>query len=287
MIDSEIHLTGPPAALQEAQNILTSLDSCAIDPTAIDKSGSHLTIRLHLSDKQLDTILTVLGETKALSGLEILVRNLEQAEAALGNEPFQPVPGITIQPWTDTTATEHLPNAILLDAGSAFGAGTHPTTRLCLSVLMALKNGDFPGLNLRTPKALDVGCGSGILGIAATKLGLANTVLGVEIDPEAAKIAKKNVKLNQQTDHIEIQSGSLEDVHGRFDLILANLIPAVLQAHAQQISAFLADNGLLITSGFQGTQGDNISAKFSQTGLQLITRQDNDGWGALLMKQAD
>jgi len=158
---------------------------------------------------------------------------------------FQPLalaPGITVKPtWRDYEARpEEL--VIDIDPGMAFGTGTHPTSQLCVQMIQS----HMPPCS----SFLDIGTGSGILLIAAAKLG-AKSGLGVDIDPTAVSVAQENLALNQiDTAAFRLRTGSfVEGIEGRFDFIVANLLPNLLSTLLEEILTVLAPEGILVCSG--------------------------------------
>ena len=217
--------------------------------------------------------------------LEFRVRNLAYSEPTPWceslREPFQPVPSLTIRPWSPSASLPEDHCTILLDSNLAFGTGRHPTTELCLKAIHELSCGPW-GLSGRS--VLDFGCGTALLAIAAVKLG-ASRGQGVEIDPDAAATAKRNVVLNGLTERIVISQGSWEAVEGKVDLILANLVPSVLLRTGSGIPAHLNEQGRAIISGFGQNQSEEMEGFFA--GLRLTTRErlESKGWRAFVMER--
>jgi ribosomal protein L11 methyltransferase len=224
-------------------------------------------------------------ELRIADVLEFRVRNLAYSEPSPWceslREPFQPVPSLTIQPWSPSASQADDRHSILLDSNLAFGTGTHPTTLLCLKVIHDLAFGPW-GLSGRS--VLDFGCGTAVLAIAAVKLG-ASRGQGVEIDPEAAATAKRNVVLNGLSGRIVISHGSWEAVDGRVDLILANLVPSVLLRTGAEIPAHLDQRGRAIVSGFGQNQSKDMEDFFAGLGLRTTERLEREGWGAFILER--
>ena len=151
---------------------------------------------------------------------------------------------IVIKPtWRDHTAL--LDDVILdLDPGLAFGTGLHPTTRLCL---VGLEDVTARGL-LAGARVLDVGCGSGILSIAAARLG-AVSVTGIDTDPIAIEATIANAARNDLAGRIVARGGSLPSGNAPHDVVLANLIASVLIVLARQLRDELRPRGTLLASG--------------------------------------
>jgi ribosomal protein L11 methyltransferase len=170
-----------------------------------------------------------------------------------------------------------------LDPGMAFGTGLHPTTRLCLAALETLADegrlarGSVPGGSARV---IDVGCGSGILAIAAGKLG-AGELLGVDTDPVAVEAARANGRRNGLARRLRVRQGSLPSGAGPFDLVLANLIASLLVRLAGALRDEMAPGGRMLASGiFRDREGDVVAA-FRAAGLELGRRWGEDDWVAL------
>lgn len=165
---------------------------------------------------------------------------------------------------------------LVLDPGRAFGTGQHETTRLCLDRLTALAAGEEPG-----PTAvLDLGCGSGILGLAAARLWPAVTRLVLaDNDPEATETAAENAELNRIAP--ELVTGTLDDVAGSFDLIVANIRPSVLIPIAPALAGRLRPGGLLVLSGILGEEGDAVAGAYLAEGLSPRGESHQGEWVAL------
>jgi ribosomal protein L11 methyltransferase len=178
------------------------------------------------------------------------------------------------------TWLEHVPapdDVILdLDPGMAFGTGLHPTTRLCL---VALEGLDDRGL-IANRRVLDVGCGSGILAIAAAKLGAA-TVHGVDTDPIAIEATDANASRNGLADRISTRAGSLPSDQSPSDVVLANLIASVLIALAAALRDELRPGGIVLASGIFVDREPEVRNAFDAVGLEVVARHDEGDWVAL------
>ncbi len=165
---------------------------------------------------------------------------------------------------------------LALDPGMAFGTGLHPTTRLCLVALEALAaRGALAGR-----RVLDVGCGSGILAIAAARLGAAE-VLGVDTDPIAIEATEANAARNGVAKCVAARVGSLPAAGGPRDVVLANLIASLLVALAGPLRDELVPAGTLLASGiFRDREGEVVAA-FGAAGLDVVGRSADGDWVAL------
>lgn len=168
---------------------------------------------------------------------------------------------------------------LVLDPGRAFGTGQHETTRLCLDVLVALADA-----GLAPARVLDLGCGSGILALAAARLFPAAAVLAADNDPEAADTAAENAAINQLEDRLEIRATTVLALPDGFDLILANIRPSVLVPIAGDVAARLAPGGLVVLSGILGEEADAVLAAYAGSGLELADRRDLNEWCALVLR---
>ena len=161
-----------------------------------------------------------------------------------------------------------------LDPGMAFGTGLHPTTRLCLQALEALAD--------RAPlgRVLDVGCGSGILSIAAVKLG-ATRALGVDIDPIAVEATIANARHNRVGKRVRAREGSIPSGEGPFDTVLANLIAGVLMEIAPDLAGELVPGGTLVGSGIFIEREPATRRALEAAGFEILRRWDETDWVAL------
>lgn len=165
---------------------------------------------------------------------------------------------------------------ITLDSGMAFGTGTHETTKMCVSMIKDIVSED-------TKKVLDIGCGSGILSIAASRYG-AKDILAVDIDELAVKIAKENVFLNDLDDNIKVIEGDLtKNVEGKFDLIIANIVADIIKELIPEIRTYLKDNGKFIISGIIKEREEEVYNFAKEHGFNIEKVSSNSGWSAMLL----
>ena len=166
--------------------------------------------------------------------------------------------------------------AVTLDPGMAFGTGLHPTTRGCLELLQAIE--PMPAT------ILDVGCGSGILSLAALRLGAVRAV-GIDTDPLAVAASRENAERNGLADRFEARLGTLtEGAAERHPLVVANLVAAVLVELAAAIAAHLAPAGILLASGIIEPRADEVEAALLAAGLGVVERRADGEWVSLRLR---
>jgi ribosomal protein L11 methyltransferase len=178
------------------------------------------------------------------------------------------------------TWREHQPAAdevvLALDPGMAFGTGLHPTTRLCLAGVEAWADRDL----IKGARVLDLGCGSGILGIAAALFG-ARQVVGLDTDPLAIEATHANAARNGLAGQMMARRGSLPAADGPFDLVLANLIASLLVELAPLLAASVRPEGRLLASGIFIDREAEVARALDSAGLQLEGRSVEGDWVAL------
>jgi len=189
--------------------------------------------------------------------------------------PFLVGQKLVIRPsWSDWTPTGQQV-VLTLDPGRAFGTGTHATTGLCLDMLARLAEGPV------SPEAvLDVGTGSGILALAAAALG-ANHVLACDIDPEARLVATENILQNSLDDRITVTEAPLDEIPGRFDLVLANILAKENIRLGASLVAHLQPGGHLALSGILNEQEAEVIGAFKAFPVTLTKTDRRDGWSCL------
>lgn len=182
-------------------------------------------------------------------------------------------------PW-DTTPIPHDMACLTLEPGLAFGTGSHPTTHLCLTMLTQCITGVQEGT------LLDIGCGSGILSLAALQLGL-RTAVGVDIDTQAVAVAQRNAVLNSLQHRVRFLQGSWEVAEEQSDVITANIYLGPLVNMADALAKRLRPHGTLILSGILTSQEGTLRTALDGAQLDVHQRLVEDGWVALAVRHSD
>lgn len=187
---------------------------------------------------------------------------------------------LIVPSWDDVTP---LPDDIVLrlDPGMAFGTGGHETTRLCLEMLERIMD-EMPVLH--APDVLDLGTGSGILAMAAVRLGAAR-VWAVDIDPQAVEVARENLAAEGLADSVEFSTTPLEALGGSYDVILANILAEELVRLAPHLAERLAPGGSLVLSGILAEKESLVRRGFANQPLAYVETARQGEWVALLYRK--
>jgi ribosomal protein L11 methyltransferase len=242
---------------------------------------------LEQTRQKLEEALWYLGRIQPLPAAQFQwVRETDWAEA--WKQHYHPIAIgkrlVIVPAWLESPYPERV--AVCMDPGMAFGTGTHPTTQLCLELLADnLQAGTLPCM-------IDVGCGSGILAIAALKLGV-ERALGVDIDPLAAKVTGENAALNGVAERLEVGPGSVREIlAGNFSvrqapLVVANILaPVILRLFEAGLSGLLTSGGTLILSGILTEQAGEVESAARHHGLRILSRHQEGDWVAIAAQSA-
>ena len=186
---------------------------------------------------------------------------------------------VIVPVWEKFEAAEN-DVTVLMDPGMAFGTGTHETTRLCAALLENYVTEDC--------RMIDVGCGSGILAICASKLG-AGYCYACDIDPYAIKVAKENVELNSCSNITCEVSDLVREVDpesANFDVAAVNIVADVIIRLAPDIGRFLKDSATLIVSGIIVERADETVSALNAAGFAVVEEMRENGWFAAALKKA-
>ena len=257
----------------------------------------YLPVDDRLEEKRRDLLeaLWHLSQIRPLPEMEFKpVAELDWSE--IWKQHFRPVSIgkrlLIIPAWMEFAAGER--TVVKIDPGMAFGTGTHPTTQLCLEILEDLLHPHFKDAlteNKSQLTMIDVGCGSGILGIAAVKLGVSHA-LGVDLDPGAVEAARQNSDVNGVGNRLDFFVGSLAEIKAgafpikRAPLVVANILaPVIVRLLAAGLNDIVSTHGKLILSGILEEQTAEVEAAVKASGLRLKGKRTDGDWLALLVEQ--
>ena len=235
------------------------------------------------ADRAVADVAEALGHLQAF-GLgpigELRTRLVDEADWADAWKAYFPVMHIGRRLVIRPTWRRHRPApgdvVLALDPGMAFGTGLHPTTRLCLAGTEALADRGV----LAGTRVLDVGCGSGILAVAALRLGAAEA-LGLDTDPIAIEATTANARRNRLVRRLHARLGSLPSDEPAFDVVLANLIAGLLVPLAPALHDELRAAGTLLASGIFVDREAEVRAAFEAAGMDVTGRSGEGDWVAL------
>ncbi|MEN6371323.1 MAG: 50S ribosomal protein L11 methyltransferase [Armatimonadota bacterium] len=222
-----------------------------------------------------------LPETGVDIGLgEINVKRVDEADWATAWKSFfkaVEIGKVLIKPSWEDVETKPEQVVVEIDPGMAFGTGNHPTTQLCMLALQKyIKGGE---------RVLDVGTGSGVLAIAAAKLG-ASEVYSTENDPVAVGAAVENVRRNGVNNKVQVElSESPSSAPGPFDLVVANITATIILGMAEDIANAAKPGGLLITSGLIESRSDEVAGRFMELGFEMVEKGVDDEWVIFVMRK--
>ncbi len=187
--------------------------------------------------------------------------------------PIQVADNLVVRPaWVPYVAPAGT-TVVHIEPGATFGMGDHPTTILSLRAVRRLVR---PCCSV-----LDVGCGSGVLAVAACVLGAGHAV-GVDIAPAAVTVTRANAEANGVADRVDVSTTDLADVEGSFDLVLANILAPTLVALAADLRRLVAPGGALVVSGILANAHEHVLAALAP--LRPVATDEMDGWVAVTLR---
>lgn len=269
-----IESTAIKANLEDEGEPIGPLRVCAYLPIELD---------IEKKRQQIEEALWYLGRIRPIPAPKFHpIEEVNWAETWKKN--YRPIPIgnslIIIPAWLESPDLSRIP--IQIDPGMAFGTGTHPTTQLCLELLEEYTpmGGDV----------FDIGCGSGILSIAAIKLG-AKRAFGIDIDIEAIPAAQKNAATNKVENQVAFGFGSVDEIlSGIFTirqapLVMANILASILQRLLNVgLKDLVSPGGVLILSGILEDQIPEMEAKIKEHGLRILSQKKMDDWVAIVIQ---
>ena len=273
----DIHVPSCDPQLQEL--VLAELDD--FQPTAIQEPDDVARLRVFFtSAESRDAAARALAGS---FGTHLFVESVNVEDEDWAARSQAQLTAITIgritvaPPWDkrgregfsqDSDENPSRPLFVIIQPSMGFGTGHHATTRLTLMALQELP------LDNRT--VLDIGCGSGVLAIAAVKLG-AHSAAGVDIDPDALDNARENAGLNEMGERVRFEEGDFTEMPLRADVVMANLTGGLLARSAATLSELVAPGGFLIVSGFMESEKDAVVPAL-ETFLSLQTIAQEEEW---------
>lgn len=289
------HIKLNPVLEEALVDFLVGVMGGAVEQS-VDYESSDLPLTVYFEEKDLDKQSSLALQNKLEKQLAILAEIFEVSIPEISWElipdqdwssnwkkhfkPFSITKGLTIVPTWEHYQPKENEQVITMDPGMAFGTGHHATTSLSLDLLRQIMSNAQKDLNV-----LDVGCGTGILGMGAALFGAAK-VLGIDNDPEAVRVATENVDLNACGAVMEVSLTPLAQLEQSFDCIVANIIHDVLISMIGDFRRLLVQNGDLVLSGIlHGKQEKNIIQRFEESGFNLIKSEQQKEWAALHFKK--
>ena len=300
---TDIRLTVAKADADNAEAVATMIAEGGIyieDYSDIEEQVAEIAhvdlIEQELLDKPRDTVIIHIYLEPGASPVEMLALIAARMEAA-GIAYAVETEGVEQEDWQNGWRKYYHPMDIgsrlaivpswqeydtdrvklILDPGLAFGTGGHETTSLCLEALdQRVRGGE---------RVLDIGTGSGILAIAALKLG-ASVAEGVDIDPVAVRTAGENAALNGVADKLTVLVGDLSDkASGKYDIITANIVANAIISLAPSVPGLMAEGAAFIASGIIDSRKDEVIAALEKAGLTVQEVKEKRGWECIVCKR--
>ena len=236
-------------------------------------------------EKKLSEYTSFLKERFSLLGISIKLTAdgmNEEDWSESWKKYYKPIPlgKVTIVPAWEKYEAKDGEIIIKMDPGMAFGTGTHETTRLVIKLLEKyIKSG---------MRVADVGCGSGILAICASKLG-AGECKAYDIDPVAVKVANENIKdsgLTNVTCEVSDLLKQVDKSGGTYDVICANIVADIIIRMMPDVGALMDENSVILASGIIVERSEDVINGFEEHGFKIVERIDENGWCALAVQKA-
>lgn len=253
-----------------------------IDEELVQKDRTKSVIHMYIADSDNAVeALSYLKERFTAAGVEFSLDSTLVDDADWNEnwkkyfKAFEIGEHLAVCPSWETYDNKDNRTVISIDPGAAFGTGTHATTSLCLELLE----------DIITPEStvLDIGTGSGILGIASILLG-AKTAVGVDIDPQSVKTAISNSQINGVAEKCEFLVGDLADkVSGKYNVLCANIVADVIIRLFDNAADFMTEDGVFIVSGIIDLRADEVEKNAIEHGFKIVKNLVREEWHAYLL----
>lgn len=256
-----------------------------IDESILNADREHVCVSLFVpAEKSLAEHIAFLRERFAALSLDVTLSTegmREEDWAEAWKEYYHPIKlgRVTVVPaWQSYDAAEG-ERIIRMDPGMAFGTGTHETTRLVMMMMQDVIRGG--------ERVLDLGCGSGILSLCASKLG-ATFCAAYDIDPMAVRVAADNIREDGADNIVCGVSDLLRSVDtsgGKYDFVLANIVADVILRLLPDVGAYMADGGRMILSGIICPRAEEVRAAAREAGFTILEEREENDWLAILVQK--
>jgi ribosomal protein L11 methyltransferase len=272
------------AAGQAAADVLAGLEPEPLASTLFEHGPPRFVLEAYYDrPPELDAVRTGLAERDARLADIAMEEVPEQNWVALSQASLPPIAAgrLIVHGSHDRAQLAFRRFAVEIEAGEAFGSGHNATTALCLEALDSLARQGHP---LR--HVLDIGCGSGVLAIAAARVVPAARIVAADNDPIAVAVATENARINRlgARVHVLLATGVGHPALRRarpFDLVLANILPGPLVTLAPALRRALGSGGVAVLSGLLDHQAPEVAAAYCAAGFRLVRRRQRAGWTAL------
>lgn len=268
----------------------SELDWDYVEEEVFNKRNSDgVLIKTYISEERnvMELVETIKQKVSALTGFGI---DIGEGSVSLGQvneedwanewkkyyKPTKIGQKLVVKPTWEEYEVQDGDLVIELDPGMAFGTGTHETTTMCMRELEKYVREDS--------KVFDIGCGSGILAIAAAKLG-AKDVIAVDLDEVAVKVAAENVVENHVQDSVKVLHGNLIDVvDDKADVVVANIIADIIKILAKDVHSCMKEDAVFISSGIIHAKVDEVKESLVENGFEIVEVKTLGEWNAIVAK---
>lgn len=270
--------------------ILDTFSLESVDETSIKEVKAYFPIDDSLGERLREIGAFLVENGPAFSGFiyrpPSVVRIKEEDWSAGWKDHFKPQrigKRLVVKPTWEVFPENDGDIILELDPGMAFGTGTHPTTRLCLAILERILSEQEAEDN-RISSVLDVGTGSGILSIAAARLGVMR-VEAIDIDPEAVRVAGENCELNRVSCSVTVSETPVGMIREGFDVVLANILAEDLVRMSSVLIERTNPNGFLILSGILKEKENLIVKGYANDAVSLVDIDRDDDWSCFVYRR--